>query len=202
MLVHILFIGIMSALLASGGLGLARHGHGRGRLGPTFLASAIALGGISLMLASARWFPPLTEDPAGTVLSAFALSLPFSIAVAFLNVPLQRLRNPLGTINPILPASILALTLACSTLSVAGWQRFANGWLDTSPPAIRLAEVIESSATQAVILFGDKEKAGLHDIDPKRVKAGVRLAIHVRAGYYAAPWISGYEVINNEKATD
>lgn len=154
------------------------------------------------MLAASSWYPPLAEDPADTVLSAFAVSLPLSIAIAFLNIPIQRLNNPLGTINPILPASILALTLACSTLCVAGWQQFANGWLDTSSPSVRMAEIIESSATHAVIVFGNKEKAELRDIDPNRIKTGDRLAIQIRAGYYEEPWINGYVLTNKETAAD
>lgn len=191
MFIRIAFLLCVLALLLAGTVGAVRQGRGiPGMTHILILAWLGALGGVAAVLVATHLYPPVMDDPATPILRALALALPFSILLAFLNVPIQRLKNPFGTINPIQPLAVLALSLAGAAMAMTGWDCISNGWLDTSPSTTYRAVLEYDKSGKPVATLEDGRKIPLPNMIDAEV--GDSLEVQLRLGYQDREWINGY----------
>lgn len=193
MITVLVFLILICILLAGGLVGFYRHGPGRLRWLIPGLATTVALIGLAFMLAAAAFFPMLADDPSPSILYALPMAAPLAVLCGFLAIVLQRVFSPLGSINPVLPAAVLALTLAASLMGLTGWHRLGNGLLDTSPEQPRQAVVMETRGKKAVVEWDNGRRKELRG-NFEAVRPGARLTITVRKGYYRQPWISNVTI--------
>lgn len=194
MIIRIVFLSAVILLLATGSGILLRHGSGRWRLTLITFAAALVLSGLGMMLTAAAIFPVLTETPAASVLYALPWALGFGIIGAFLSVPVQRLTNPLGTINPLLPCAMLTLGLAAGAMLGAGWHRLSNGWCDSAPVAQR-AEIMETRDNTIIVRWDNGTVDCLASTALNKPQLGDKVEMQVGKGYQGMMWLADWKTM-------
>jgi len=170
----------------------------RGKFRIILIALAIfsaLLGFLGSLLAEIQ-YPLVYANLATPLLGALPLALALSIVLAFLSFPVLRLTNPLGTIDPFLPAAVLALMLGSSTSAFLGWEEWSNGYLDSAPSRQHQAIVYDTVETSG--------RSGKHfvlavmiDEKPARVAIEAELFAQIKAGDSVSVWIRpGYQGMN------
>lgn len=189
MITRIVFLSLVLALLVSGSIGFLRHGRGVARRLLPIIAVGLALTGLGMMLAAAHYFPPLTDDPSAAILYALSMAAPLAVLCGFLAIALQRVLSPLGSINPVLPAAVLAMTLGASLMGLTGWHRLGNGLLDTSPARSKQGIVVEKQKDAVRVRWDNGQVQDIR-ISAEDAGPGSVLTVKIRQGYFDQPWIS------------
>lgn len=174
----------------------------RNRFRHPFIALGVLLAGSGVlsMVMAERICPILSPHPTDTILAALPAALTISIVLGFLSVPVLRLTNPLGTIDPALPAAVLALTFGAALPASMGWQELSNGLLDSSTPTRAAGEIVAARQGWGLggreyvleIRIGErKEWLRVSRAEFESREQGETVTLNLGAGYQGRIWGRG-----------
>ena len=184
--------------LAWSGVMLSRRARNRFRHLLVALGPLLAGFGTLAMVAAGRIWPLLSPHPTDTILAALPAALAISVVLGFLSVPLLRLTNPLGTIDPVLPAAVLGLTLGATVPASMGWQELSNGLLDRSAPTAVQGEILAKRQDWGLdgreyvveVRVGErKEWLAVSRAEFENREPGEAVTISLGTGYQGRVWV-------------
>ncbi len=181
-----------------GAVMLSRRARSRFRHLLVALGALLAGCGALALAVAGRLWPILSPHPTDTILAALPAALAISIVFGFLTVPLLRLTNPLGTIDPVLPAAVLGLTLGATVPASMGWQELSNGLLDRSAPTAVQGAILAKRQDWGLdgreyvveMRIGErKEWLAVSRAEFENREPGEAVTISLGAGYQGRVWV-------------
>ncbi len=197
--------------LVWGAVMLSRRARNRFRHVLVVMGVLLAGCGALALVAAGRIWPLLSPHPADTILAALPAALAISIVFGFLTVPLLRLTNPLGTIDPVLPAAVLGLTLGATVPASMGWQELSNGLLDRSAPIAVQGEITAKRQDWGVdgreyvveVRIGErKEWLAVSRAEFEKREPGEAVTLSLGAGYQGRVWVRSVATENEKGGQD
>lgn len=182
-----------------GAIMLMRRVHGALRNLFVAAGGTLSIGGIAALVVAERIYPLLSANEADAVLAALPLALAVTIVCGFLAVPVSRLTNPLGTLDPVLPVTILAFALGSTFIASIGWHKAANGLRDHSAPTSALGEIARVTPTWGIAgkglilemrLGGREERLTIHD--EADLSPGQSVELSLRSGAHGWRWVENF----------